>query len=88
MLYPQGFFKRFCAYLLASWLRPRAHVNTTAPANVNPGENAWLWLLLGEIRAVPPAASQRLEESRGVGIAIGLGLNEVYQGLLVGLFRG
>ena len=47
-----------------------------------------LWLVLAEIRAVPPTAAQRLKERRGVSKAIGLSLNEVHRGLLVGLFRG
>src|ERR1700678_1381521 len=44
-------------------------------------------LLFRQIGAVPPAAAQSLKERGGVGIAIGLGLNEVDYGLVVGLFR-
>lgn len=44
--------------------------------------------VLAKIRAVPPTASQRLKQRRRISVAIGLGLNEVHRGLLVGLFRG
>ena len=47
-----------------------------------------LWLVLAEIRAMPPTTAQRLKERRGVSKAIGLSLNEVHRGLLVCLFRG
>ena len=46
------------------------------------------WLILGELRAAPPTAAQRLKERRRVSVAIGLGLDEVQHGLLVCLFRG
>src|SRR4051794_13586904 len=35
---------------------------------------------------VPPAAPQSLEQGRGVGVAISLGLGEIQHGLLTGLF--
>jgi len=44
-------------------------------------------LILGQISTVPPTAAESLKESRGVGIAIGLGLNEIYHGLLIALLR-
>src|ERR1035437_4262831 len=44
--------------------------------------------VLAKICAVPPAAAQCLKERRSVSVTIGLGLNEVHRGLLVGLFRG
>jgi hypothetical protein len=31
-------------------------------------------IVLGQFRAMPPAAAQRLEQRRGVGVAIGFGL--------------
>src|SRR5271170_1365264 len=41
-------------------------------------------LVLGEIRAVPPSAAESLKESRCIGIAIGLSLNEANRCLLTG----
>ncbi len=43
-------------------------------------------LVCGEILPVPPAAAQSLKQSRGVGVAAGLGLHEGDARLLVGLF--
>ena len=42
-------------------------------------------LVLRQIRAAPPAAAQRLEQRRGVGVATGLGLHEADPRLLIGL---
>src|SRR6202034_2554634 len=42
-------------------------------------------MIRGEIRAVPPATAERLKERGGVGKAIGLGLHQGTQRLLIGL---
>ena len=45
-------------------------------------------LVLAEVGAVPPTAAEGLEEGRGIRVAVGFRLNEVHQGLLVGLLGG
>src|SRR5580658_125993 len=39
------------------------------------------------LRTIPPSAADRLEQARGVGITIGLGLHSRQHRLLVGLLR-
>src|SRR5580658_1538431 len=43
-------------------------------------------LALGYICSVPPSATESLKESSGIRIAIGLCLDEINHGLLIGLF--
>ena len=42
-------------------------------------------VILAQIRALPPAATQRLKQRRRIGITIGLGQDQVDTSLLIGL---
>jgi hypothetical protein len=44
-------------------------------------------LFFCQVGTVPPAAAKGLKKGRGVGVAIGLGLNEADRGKLIRLFR-
>ena len=72
------------AFENASLVRPLPRWNRLK--RIRSGENddeSRLW----NIRTIPPSAAQRLKQGGGVGIAIGLRLHEVDDGLLIRLFR-